>query len=546
MISNIRDAIHKAGYRYVMWGILIIFAFSSIGVGMFTRQGSSAGVVARVGGYEITQQELRSKAYMFEQRIKDLKQQFGDYASYFLQSLGLTDNPIDMAFNELVREKLLLGATDALSLRSLSPEYVAEKLHQPAFAMHHLGMLVPPFLYDARGTFDQRALHNYLKHQGMSFQIFEEALEAALKQYFIMSLMPSSVYVSATDSKTAASLENARRSFKVIDLDLDDYVAELQAQGKGKDEQDLQHYFDSHNNINKRYWSAERRSGTVWKFPVDAYGIALTDAEIKAAYENNKHRWPGKTFEAVKKDVEKALLKEKFTARFTGDARRAIAQGGADTIAQFAQKHGAKKSLVSNEEFRPDVLAVNKLFSVKNVGKAATATDDAGGYIVVLDALKERTLRPFSDVRADVERDFYQEKAAQVLGAEVHALLKSGTAAAFNEFAKKKSITARAIAVAGTGKKAWESAEKDGLPVSRMRAMMHPGYTISSPSNSGVLLVMLESFDPSSDTMSDEQQSALNKRLKTQAGQILPAAFIASLQNSATIDYKDIIKQRQN
>jgi hypothetical protein len=522
MISSIRSGIQKAGYKYIVWTLLIVFAFSGTGVfiGFLTkRQGQS---VATVNGYSITPRELRAKTSMFDQRIKDFKQQFGQHANYFLQMLGLTENPEDMAFKELVREKLLTNAVDNLGLYHLSPDYVGQKLCNPTFTMQHLSFLVPPALYTAAGQLDERTLKQYLHRQNISYSDFEEHVEGALKQYFILSMLPSTIFISQQSVNAAIAQEKGNRTFSVATIDLDDYVAKLQKNAPS--EQELQQYFNRHNTANKRYWSDETREGKAWKFEPAAYGITISDAEVKQHYEQNKQRYSNKKLEEVRKDIEKELLQAKFGRRFSDDARRLIAQNDTVAIDEFIKKHGGKQILFDkHQKFNPDSLPVSKLFSLKK-GKTGMVVGAQEGYLVTLNDIEERKMRPFQEVKKEVERDYMQEKAAQELAQDVKNLMKDGSLAAFEKFAKERALAVKKMRIATAAD--WEQAEKNGLPSARMKKMVHAGYGLSHPAQDGVKIIFLETFEPGTTEVSASEKEAVFKKLRQQELQFMPAAFI--------------------
>lgn len=534
MISTLRDGIQKTGYKYIIWTMLFIFIVSGTGLFVGFFGGKNEGVVLRVNNDPITQMELRAKTHVFDQIIKDIKQQFKEYAPYFLQAQGLTGNPQDMALNELVREKLLLQACGALNLHALSVDYVAEKLANQTFVMQHLGMIVPPYLYNSLHVLDQQILSNYLRRQGISMTRFEAEIESALKQYFITSLLPTAVFVSPQAAQRVLSQEGATRTFKVLEIDLDDYV--VQEQAKKPSEKDIKDYFALHStSTHKRYWTTERRSGVVWKFSPESYNLSISNAELKSAYEKNKNRWSGKSFDAVRKDLEKELLQAKFNARFNADTQRIIQQGDTNVLEQFAKKHGAKKMMLSDEALTPDSATIAKLFALKAPGKAGIVLSNHEGAIVVLNAIKERVSRPFSDVKAEVERDFYQEKASQELVSDLTKFSKNPVAENFVAFAREKDLTSRNLKISGNDAKAWTAAEKEGLPVARMKKMIHPGSAFAQMTQDGAVVVLLETYVPGEVKTDEGQKSELIKKLRLQELNVVSAAFVASLQNNAKI-----------
>lgn len=500
MISSIRNGIYKAGNKYIVWALLIIFTFSGTGVFInlfMRRQGNS---VALINGYTITQLELRNKTLMLDQYIKDLRQQFGQHADYFLQMLGFTENPEEMAFKQLVREKLLMSVADGLGLKHLAPIYVEQKLMDPSFTMQHLSFLVPPALYGEKGELNENMLMQYLHRQNISYTDFEEQVEAALKQFFVFSLLSSTIFIAQESVKSAFAQEKGIRNFSILTVDLEDYVV----QQKKPTQQELREYFSHHNIANKRYWTQETRSGKAWKFESATYGVAP----------------------------------DQFVRRFTDDARRVIGQHSPAALEEFIKKHGGKPvSLTKNQIFNPDSLPIAKLFSLKT-GQTGTTVGLQEGYLVTLESIQERKMRSFEEVAAEVERDYIQEKAAQALTKEVADLMKSFSVESFEKFMKAKALKPQKLIVHASE---WNQAEKVGLPVGRMEKMIHPGYAIAHPTREGIKIVVLNSFEfGNMSSITAAEKETIVKRLGKEETQLIAASFIASLQNNATIDYRNM------
>jgi len=513
MISKIRDTLNTSAYRYIMWSFLIIFMISSLSLGLLFRD--SGNEMMRINKYSVTKTEFSHKINTLNDRIKSLRQQFGNYADQFLQYMGLAGDPSQIAINELIREKLLLSAGDAMNITGLSNKYVIKKLENSTFALQHLGMLVPSYFYNSLGELNPKAVFNHLSRQNMSASHFETMVEEALRQFFVMSLIPTALYVSPISIDSMLKQEHAqKRTYIIFELRIDDYIKELK---KTKTpEQELKTYFDSQNKSNKRYWTPEKRSGKAWKFSNVNYGI-------------------------------KDLAKEKFSARFMGDARRAITQNNEVALQEFIQKHGGKQLVLSNktidEESDKEQALTEKLFSIKAPGKSAAVFFEDHGYIVTLDAIQERLFSPFEVVSERVLQDFLKEKAVQKLELEANTLSQNNTPQGLEQFSNNTTVKSRIITINNSSKdsKDWAEAEKNGLPVARMQKMIHPGYALvyDIQSGDGIGVIILDAIDGAY-LENEKNVAALTQKAYAQELSIATAAFIDSLQKSATIINKDM------
>lgn len=504
MITKIRSTLHTSAYRYILWIFLAVFMVSSLSLGLLFRDSSNA--VITINGYSVTKLEFAHKVQAIDQHIKSLQQQLGGYADYFLRTMGLLGDPSQLAMNELMREKLLLSAADKANVTSLSSNYVVEKFKNSAFTMQHLGMIVPSLFYNSLGDLNEKAIANYLSRQGISKVDFELMLEDALRQFFVTSLVPSALYVSSQSFESSLNQEYAKkRTFTLLELRVDDIIKELK---KTKiPEQELKNYFKQQNNASKRYWSAEKRSGRAWKFTLDTYGV-------------------------------KDLSKEKFAARFSMDARRAIAQNNASALEEFIKKHAGKKISLAEKsmpkETSEEFPLIEKLFSIKTLGKAAMMFEKNDGYIIILDSIVERMFVPFEDSADAVLHDILKEKAIQKVEMSSNTLLQNNNQKLLESFKNDASNNARTIIIGSS----WEHAEKQGLPVARMKKMIHPGYSLlyGLENGQGIGVVILDAIeDAAAHEAGVEEIKTLTKRLYEQELRFIGAAFIDSLQKNATI-----------
>lgn len=338
MISRIREKIHVSSHKYILWGFLVVFIVSSLSLGILFKDNNNS--IMRINNYSIDKVEFSQKLHAIDQQIQALRSQLGDQ---FLRSLGLAGDPALIALQELKKEKLLLSAADKMGIASLSEAYISQKLNNSTFSLRHLGMLVHPYFYNSLGELDGKAISNYLHRQGISSSNFINMVEDALRQYLVVSTIPTALYVSQ-DTISKYDGYSCKRIYKVFELKSDDYVKALRKTSIS--EKALRDYFEQQNSDYKKYWSEEKYFGRAWKFSRDHYG--------------------------------KNIAAENFASRFPGDVRRIIAQHDKKALDSFIQKHNGeeinlKHATHKDKDSKEIKFLFDKLASIKKPGKFVSA-----------------------------------------------------------------------------------------------------------------------------------------------------------------------------
>ncbi|MFA6065957.1 MAG: SurA N-terminal domain-containing protein [Candidatus Babeliaceae bacterium] len=310
MISFIRKNISSTVYKSLLWITIISVAGLSSLTGLFKRfSGMGSNIVARVDGYDITMLEYRRKTAEEEQRLRYIRQQFGDYAPMILQSLGLSQRPEEQALKTLIQEALINHCGDLLSLH-VSPEYITKKLYDPVFMAQTLNDLMPPYLFDQLGGIRHEALIKHLQRQGLTLDYFEDALERALIRSMVISISLGALYIPQAAYKELYLKEQGAKQFSLIAVPFDRYLKKEHNEKINLEE--LTAYFDQQNKQFDRYSIPEKRSATVWKFIPEKYGIKISDGEIKSYYDSHKDSFIS-TPEEV--SIRRIIVKDEATAQ---------------------------------------------------------------------------------------------------------------------------------------------------------------------------------------------------------------------------------------
>ncbi len=271
--------------------VLLFLLFSMIG-GYFIQmilRGTGAGkpVLMTINGRDITPKEFEVKLAQEMERIAVVQEQYGPQAAESLLKLLGLDNPQEAALKALVQEDLLNQVADVLNLQ-LSQNYVMQKLQDPNAVVQDLRDVIPFQVIDQRGVINMPALKFVLERRGQTLADFETKVEEALKRKVVTDLVGTSVFVSTQEVKNYYTANLLARKYEVLRFPFDRYLKEVKAQPLT--DKEVETFFAAENKAKKRYWIPEKRSGSVWTFSPEKYGITIADKDIESHYKTNKYK----------------------------------------------------------------------------------------------------------------------------------------------------------------------------------------------------------------------------------------------------------------
>ncbi len=282
MITVLRDYF-KRGSQVILWVIISAFVVGLMPMAFRQVTGSSMWAV-RVNGQEIGYQEFLMEQERQRERIMAFREQYGEYADWLLSLMGATDQKA-LAARALIRQELVNQFADKLGIH-MSTDSVAKKMSDPTYVIQELGEVIPPQIVDPITGINPGMLRRYLKHFGLSTDLFERQIERVLLDKLIMEFAASTLYVPLFDVKQKYQSEHAKKSFSLLSISLKDLIKK--EKDNSVSDSDLKKYYDEQNSQFKKYWVPEKRSGIQWTFDPKAYNIAISDSDIEDYYQNNK------------------------------------------------------------------------------------------------------------------------------------------------------------------------------------------------------------------------------------------------------------------
>ncbi len=305
MITKIRQFIDSKAAK-----VLLILLVAAIG-GLFTlplmfKKGSGGPWIAKINGVSPSYNDFSKKVMTNERRIRDFRAQYGQLADMLMQSMGMNLNPQVLAANQLIQEELLNQLVDKLDIH-VDAQYVEDMLVDPNAIFGELSEVIPPAVYDfERGGIDSMKLKNYLRRFGITITEFEEEIQRLVKRNFVLKLALGASYEPQSMIRSAFIQKHVPRNFSVLTFDFEKYLKDVKSEPISK--KDLKIFFDEQNKKHKRYFVPEKRSGMLWEFDAQSYGLVLDQDEVESYYNGHRQR---KYVEApVKLEVRRIFIKD--------------------------------------------------------------------------------------------------------------------------------------------------------------------------------------------------------------------------------------------
>jgi peptidyl-prolyl cis-trans isomerase D len=393
MFDSIRS--HR---RWLMVFLLVLvfpsFVFFGVqGYNQFVRDDRA---VARVAGQPITPEEFDAAQ---RNRLEQLRRMLGQNFDP-----KLFDTPAARAatLDALIAEKALAQETQRAHI-----VVTAERLREVIAA-------VPAFQQD--GKFNYERYKTLLAAQGQSEQLFESRVRADLVQQTLLRAVADSAFVPRALAERLQRLAEEEREVRELRLRAEDFVRQV----KVSDEQIAAYY--AANRAEFETPESVRAEYVVLTLDDVAAQVSVPEAELRAYYEQNKARYGQDeqrrashilfTFGAdgSAKDKEGARrLAEQTLARLRanpGDFARLAKELSKD--AGSAANGGDLGFFGRNMMVKPFEEAA---FRLKEGEISDVVETDFGFHIIRLTAIKPAQVKPFEEVRAEIEREFRRQQA---------------------------------------------------------------------------------------------------------------------------------------
>lgn len=395
MFDSIRK--HQRVLQFLLL-ILIFPAFVFFGVSGYDRFLSDGDSVATVNGTKISRQQ-------FDQAMRDQLDRMRETLGGQIDP-SLLDTPQARAevLNGLIAQQLLLDA--AIEYRiNVTDTQLRETI------------LAIPGLRKADGSFDMERYRTLLSAQGLSEAGFESRLRRDL----------------ATQSLTEAASQSAIVPRVLLDrlIALQEQVREVREQvfspkeqlGKlNPDDAQIRKYYDD-NAARFETPESARIEYLVLGVKELEVGVVLSADDVRTYYEQNKSRYTTPEERRASHILinldPSASAEDKASARKKADALLSQLRGGADFAALAKANSQDPGSAIMGGDlgfFQRDTMVkpfADAAFALKEGALSEVVESDFGLHLIKLTGIKPGAIKPFDEVRTNIESELRKQQAGK-------------------------------------------------------------------------------------------------------------------------------------
>ncbi len=443
MITVIRSYT-KSGKNIILLVIVASFVIGMLPLAI--REVSRSGQWAiRVNGQEIGSREYAQEIEKQRERIAAFRKYYGESADWLLNMMNMGD-PRSVAFKSLSRQELVNQFGDTLGIY-MSPAYIEACLCNPQCVTEQLGNVVPAQVVDPATGIDFAMLQRYLKHYGVTAEIFERQVERELTDKIVMDVVSAGFYIPQFDVAQKYLTEYGKKSFSIFVINKAKIAQAIK--NNPVSDADLQQFYNEQNKTMKNYWIPEKRSGMVWVFEPKNYGITVSDDQINAYYEDNK----------LKRFIDEPALIQvrRILLTVPNDQSRADVQRKAaaikDEIIQNPDRFAALAKEVSQDAetakngglLKPfsrgehEVAFERAAFTLPQDGSISDVIETTRGYEILQRVSKKMpTVKSLAAVKDDIRNELAMGAFTRVFAEDVKKVMDQNSDEAVQAFVKDK------------------------------------------------------------------------------------------------------------
>jgi peptidyl-prolyl cis-trans isomerase D len=382
---------------------LMVLPFAFVGVDSYVRNIGNEQDVATVGGKAIS-------AADFENALRQQQDQMRNI-------MGRNFDPA-MFDNAEVRQQVLDGV---INQRLLAEKATNLSLTAPDAELRRVILEIPAFQQD--GKFSEERYKEALKGAGQSPLLFEQRLRNDLSQQPLQDALSRSAFVGNTQAAAYQRITEEAREVQVATLTPDAYLAKVKVE-----DADVRAEYDKNPDS---YRAPEQIKIEYLRLAQAEFAsqVTLTADELKAEYDKRtkefsapEERRASHILLEVAKD-DKGKLKSDSLATAKAKAEELMKKVGSDA-AKFADaaktesKDPGSAAQGGDLGFNPRGVMVkpfdDAMFSMKSGEVRGPIETDFGVHIIRLTEVKAERVRPFEEVKAQIESEAKQARASRL------------------------------------------------------------------------------------------------------------------------------------
>lgn len=244
-----------------------------------------------------------------------------------------------------------------------------------------------------------------------------------------------------------------------------------------------------------------------------------------------------KPLSEVKNEIKKTLELNKFNTQFSSDATRVInqAQDNSAILTKFVESKKAKADSI-NLHKNDNSLAAQKLFSLTKDKTRGFYQQEGKGFILQLDNIKPSAIKPFEQVKDEVKKDYYLDRAKKSLEQD---LAKGKNLMSLEPKKAAQGLNSKVTTtdwINPEEKATQESLRKLGVEVPQILKLDRKNQVVTQLVDDKGFIVRLDEIESITPEQIKKKEVQLRQKAKAQESQDIFHSLIAWLNANAKID----------
>ncbi len=419
MITLLRNSLKDGGMTTIVWvavGSMIIGS----ALPLVMKKGSEDWAL-KVNGTEVPYSVYASELAMVRQYISMLRAQYGQFSEYLLQSMGISD-PQTTTMQQLINQQLMVYGYKAQGI-AVGQETVNQKVSDKKFVEDACSDLLPAFIY-RDGVVDNNLLKNYLQQRGMTIDQLQERIHERVATQFMQQSLEQISYIPAATIHDVVATHNANKELALVRMPLAQYKKVVSADLTAEQ---VKAFYEQENMRAQRYYTPEKRSGSIWEFDAAGYGITVDNDTIERYYE--EHKMTRYLKEQAKVEVRAAA----FANRADAEAARNALTLGSSSFKTLAKEHAFNDEAAQNSGLLKPIVRGTGDRVIERAAFVLAADGDISPVIAHNDRfiLLERVskaapvITPLSKVRDEIKEQLQKASFTERCVGELNDLIRA-------------------------------------------------------------------------------------------------------------------------
>ena len=436
MIATLRKSLKSNASRIFLWTCLLFVILGGLAKMEFGDSGMKRWL-AKLGQQTLTIDQYNHVLMNTRKHIEHLKQNG--------QSNQIPENIEKLALEQSVSDLLVNQVLDNLGV-VINKSEISEDLNQKLRSL-------PEYFFNEN---NELRLDLFLQQIApYTLEDLEKDIAREIKMGVFQGVLESTFYIPQFEMAEHKE-DTHHKELSKIEFSLGKSREEVEKSAPS--DKDLQQILTSSNPEMKKLEIPEKRSGKVWKFSAQEYGIKVTDEQIKEFYNARK--------------AEKYVLNQKqiqvrrLVLKVADDSKKVEVKTKAGQLYQelvahperfeeCVENHSSIKGLqtidVSDKELqKSDPILVSTIAELNSQNAISPVIKTSHGFeIVQFVSEKNSTYKPLSSVEAEVKNDLLAKKFAERFAKDAQRVLNTQETnpEKIAEFAHKKKAKEETLAL---------------------------------------------------------------------------------------------------